>query len=171
MKTASKTFTKVTKVHGQSVVLEVEMKMEYLSGNKKPYFSITGNYYKANKKGERDKRYKDCIGGGACHDIILKAFPQFKDFVEFHLRDSDGAPMYPVENGFYFADTANIPALAHHLLVSVEEAQRIADTCKTKDEFWDMIAPMYQRWNEQAQSIMDKYDLCLPNSYLQSIAK
>ena len=166
MKTASKNFQKAIKDHGQNVLVDVTMKLEYFEGNKLPYFSLTAHVYKANKKGERDKRYKDSIGGGACHDTILKAFPNFKDFADFHLRDSDGKPMHVVENGFYFVQNGKVDALANHLLVSTEQAQEIIDTCKTKEEFAELATTMYERWEKMANDLMDKYELCLPDNFI-----
>jgi hypothetical protein len=60
-------------------------------------FAITANIYETGKP--KTDRY--FIGGGCCHDDILKAFPQFKIFVDLHLCDYKGIPMHPTANGFY----------------------------------------------------------------------
>ena len=59
-------------------------------------WSITADIYEQRKNG----RFVWCAGG-CCHEEILKRFPQFKMFVDLHLSNHYGAPMYPVENGFY----------------------------------------------------------------------
>lgn len=59
-------------------------------------WSITADIYEQRKNG----RFVWCAGG-CCHEEILKRFPQFKMFVDLHLSNHYGTPMYPVENGFY----------------------------------------------------------------------
>lgn len=60
-------------------------------------WSITGTLQQ--KKG--NGRFYD-IGHGCIHEEILKAFPKLKMFVDLHLCDWRGTPLYPVENGYYF---------------------------------------------------------------------
>lgn len=60
-------------------------------------WSITGILQQ--KKG--NGRFYD-IGYGCIHEGILKASPKLKMFVDLHLCDWHGTPLYPVENGYYF---------------------------------------------------------------------
>ena len=55
-------------------------------------FSITGNIFDSEGR---------CISGGCIHDDILLHFPKFKIFVDLHLCDYLGNPMYATANGFY----------------------------------------------------------------------
>lgn len=60
-------------------------------------FSITADIYEKGKP--KTDRY--FIAGGCCHEEIIKARPDLKIFVNLHLCDYKGIPMYAVENGFY----------------------------------------------------------------------
>lgn len=58
-------------------------------------FSIT-----ADAKELYNGRYQDSFCG-CCHDEILKVHPELKQFVNLHLSDQNGVPMYAIENGYY----------------------------------------------------------------------
>ena len=60
-------------------------------------FSITATYWEIGKV----RNDRNMIGGGCCHDEILKHRPDLQIFVNLHLCDFTGCPMYAVGNGFY----------------------------------------------------------------------
>ena len=87
-------------------------------------WSITADIYEQRKNG----RFVWCAGG-CCHEEILKRFPQFKMFVDLHLSNHYGAPMYPVENGFYHITNSSKETAINYL--------RITETKKSyADLFW-----------------------------------
>ena len=60
-------------------------------------FSITATIWEIGKS----RTDRNMISGGCCHDEILKIRPDLKIFVDLHLCDFNGAPMYTEANGFY----------------------------------------------------------------------
>jgi len=60
-------------------------------------FSITATIWEKGKT----RSDRNMISGGCCHDEILKLRPDLKIFVDLHLCDYLGAPMYPEANGLY----------------------------------------------------------------------
>ncbi len=86
---ASKTIGKET------IYVTIRLNDECKNGHQD--FAITGNLYEADKP-KTDKYY---ISGGCIHDEIHKFFPEFDIFINLHLCDYEGIPMYAVENGFY----------------------------------------------------------------------
>lgn len=89
----------VYKIEKQSkafdAVIKIKLNDECKNGHQD--FSITANIF---KHGE-PKTERNCIGGGCCHVDILKIAPEFKQFVNLHLCDKDGIPMYASANGYY----------------------------------------------------------------------
>lgn len=89
----------VYKIEKQSkafdAVIKIKLNDECKNGHQD--FSITANLYEHNAV----KTDRNCIGGGCCHDDILKIAPEFKQFVNLHLCDKDGIPMYASANGYY----------------------------------------------------------------------
>ena len=82
--------------YGEKVDIIVKIRLNDECKNGYQDFSITANIYKSGKRS--DESY---ISGGCCHDEILKHFPEFKIFINLHLADANGVPMYAVDNGFY----------------------------------------------------------------------
>ena len=136
MENNNKVIAQHTNKRGERMV--VKAYLHYIKGNRAPYFSLTCDLY--------DGRGRD-IGGGAAHDEILKIFPRFSDLAKFHLRDIDGMPSYPIENGYYWLSGAVgglgqeyhgasgksgkspekcLEIFAEHLLVNIEDAAQIA---------------------------------------------
>jgi hypothetical protein len=87
---------KTDKIHGKDHIF-VTISLDDDGKNGYQDFSITADIYEAGKR-KIEKYLHSC---GCCHGEILKAFPEFKIFVQLHLSDWEGVPMYAVENGFY----------------------------------------------------------------------
>lgn len=123
-----------------------------------PYFSITHETWKANKKGEIDKRHKEPFSCGACDDEVEKAFPELKDLFDYHLRDINGEPMYTIENTMYYIKSGMVDAVKHQLLIDdVGDIMKI----KTKEELQEYLNKhnLYAKWKHQAETLIEKYNL------------
>ena len=123
-----------------------------------PYFSVTHETWKANKKGEIDKRHKEPFSCGDCGEDVEKAFPELEDLFDYHLRDINGEPMYTIENGMYFIEENNVDAVKEHFLVdNVDDIMKI----KTKEELHEYLNKhnLYAKWKHQAETLIEKYNL------------
>ncbi len=81
-------------------------------------FAITADIKEKRKNGQ----YYDYMGG-CCHDEILKLCPEFKPFVDLHLCNVKGMPMYAVENSFYILKEHGIKRGADYMRISEAKAQ------------------------------------------------
>jgi len=76
-------------------LVEIRLNDECKNGHQD--FAITSCFWEIGKA----RTDRTNIMGGCCHDEILQHFPNLKIFVDLHLCDYDGIPMYAIENGFY----------------------------------------------------------------------
>jgi hypothetical protein len=95
MKTNSLIYRANKVANGVNTFVTIRLNDECKNGHQD--FSITGEVYEAGKP----KIDRNLISAGCCHDEILKAFPEFKIFVDLHLCDYLGNPMYATANGYY----------------------------------------------------------------------
>lgn len=109
-------------------------------------WSITGILQQ--KKG--NGRFYD-IGHGWIHEEILKASPKLKMFVDLHLCDWRGTPLYPVENGYYFLQKDKNQA-KEYLRVTDEE-MGILSKCDNKEYFkYQLFAlGIVERWQAESK--------------------
>lgn len=87
--------TNKTAPNGEQWEIKIRLDDECKNGHQD--FSITATYWEIGKV----RIDRNMIGGGCCHDEILKHRPDLQIFVNLHLCDFTGCPMYAVENGFY----------------------------------------------------------------------
>ena len=84
-------------VNNSTVNAKVTIRLNDECKNGHQDFSITGSFWEVGKV----RSDRNSIIMGACHDTILQHFPELQIFVNLHLADYTGVPMYAVENGFY----------------------------------------------------------------------
>ena len=124
---------------------------------RKQYFSITANVYYVGGGS----------GGGACHEAIEQFYPnQYSDFIALHLSDINGVPMYAAENGYYFLQHARFELENkdhQYTYESVAKLLRIPDATIladfSKDEFSAFVEAQKPRWKEEANAVIEKYNL------------
>lgn len=83
-------------------------------------WSITADIY---RKAKNNRWYH--YSGGCCHEEIQKHFPEFQKFVNLHLSDYCGAPLYAVENGYYIMHHDGKDKAKEYLRITDEEAETL----------------------------------------------
>ena len=80
------------------VKITVNAELVKIEGNSYPYFSLTGEISR------NDKRFRDpIITCGCIHEEILHYFPQLAPLAVVHLSAADGQPMHSEANARYWA--------------------------------------------------------------------
>lgn len=86
--------TKIVDNGNTKITVKIRLNDECKNGHQD--FAITAEGW--NKR--ENSRWVESFGG-ACHDEILKYFPEFEIFIKLHLCTYKGVPLYAAENGFY----------------------------------------------------------------------
>lgn len=120
-------FSTVKIVGNKKIVVKIRLNDECKNGHQD--FVITADIYE--KKGNGQYYHNSC---GCLHDEILKYFPQFKIFVDLHLSDYKGAPMYAVENGFYYLQNSDKKTVIEYLRISEDQYNKLTHA-EDKDYF------------------------------------
>ncbi len=165
--------------YGKPSTIYVNIRLNDECKNGHQDFAITGDIY-TNQTGNKSDRYFAC--GGCIHEEIQKYFPKFKMFIDLHLCDYNGTPMYAVENGFYhltegfndckptssdfkakFCEYYRIGAMQFDALFKAEN--------KTEYAILLMELGIIEQWKEQAQTAIKELELMTGNEFLNDSVK
>jgi hypothetical protein len=166
MTTKTATWTESRGSRNVLVVMTTKAVLRHITGNSLPSFSVTADIHEGRRH----------VGGGACHDLILKHHPELADFVELHLSDMDGTPIHAEANGWHWlAKAAGIDRrwqpdqspeecleiFMRHCRIGRQQAE--ACVIEVKDggrKVWGQILEdMVPRWNREAKACIAKYKL------------
>ena len=123
MKTNNLTYKTSKTTKQETIYVSIRLNDECRNGHQD--FAITADIYQAGKP-KSDKYF---ISGGCCHEEIIKAFPEFKIFVDLHLCDYLGIPMFASANGYYHLKNGfnNTPVTSENFKNSFCEYYRISE--------------------------------------------
>jgi hypothetical protein len=128
----------ITVIQGEEkTVIKIKLNDECKNGHED--FSMTADIYEDGRD----------VGGGCCHDHILKLRPDLKPFADLHLATWQGVPMYAVENGFYWF-AGFVPAVGS----AVEYHGGSGRDGKPQDECRRIFAEMMRATPEQVEAIV-----------------
>lgn len=89
---------------------------------------------------------------GCCHDEILKYFPEFKTFINLHLCNHYGQPMYPVENGVYHLVNSDKEKTINYLRITETEYDILRNNTEDKLYFKYLLYTLgiVDRWKQES---------------------
>ena len=125
-------------------------------------WNITADVYKKHKNG----RFVWCAGG-CCHDEILKYFPEFKRFVDLHLSNHYGQPMYSVENGFYHLKNSDKEKTINYLRITESEYNILHDSAEDKVYFTYLLYTIgiVDRWKKESMEAIKQLEALTGNTW------
>lgn len=141
---------------GNSMRIKIRLNDE--CGNGHQDFAITADIFEKGKP-KIDKYIMMC---GCCHDEIIAAHPELKIFVDLHLCDYKGIPMYAVENGYYHLRNGfnNTPSDSSKFKIEFCEYYRVTirqfevlNTSENKTQYALNIKKLHilDQWENQAR--------------------
>lgn len=110
-------------------------------------FLVTATVYEKDKP----KNDRNTICSGCCHKEILEARPDLKLFVDLHLADSDGVPMYAIANGFYHLKNSSAKVAREYIRATQSEFEQIATSeDESVFQYWVEKLGILKRWKSEA---------------------
>jgi len=140
-------------VDGDQLFIKISLDDDCKNGHAD--FSITGDIYEADKP--RVDRY--FISGGCIHDEILAAHPELKLFIDLHLSDVNGAPMYATGNGFYHLKEGKEKVAQEYIRATDEEFEKIKNSPDEK-YFTKILFDLgiVDRWKNEAEEAIRRLE-------------
>lgn len=142
--------TAVKSANGETTIIRIKLADDCKNGHQD--FSVTCDIIFSGRD----------IGGGAAHEHINKVtHGNFADFISLHLADSNGIPMYAVENGYYHITKAKLTQEDFCRCYRVTPAQ-YKKLCKAadKDHFNILLNSLgiIKQWKKQADKAIRRLE-------------
>lgn len=98
---------------------------------------------------------------------ILKYFPEFKRFVDLHLSNHYGQPMYPVENGFYHLKNSDKEKTINYLRITESEYNILHDSAEDKGYFTYLLYTLgiVDRWKKESMEAIKQLEALTGNTW------
>jgi len=125
---------------GEKMVINIRLSDPCNNGHND--FAITANIYEGRK----------LVSCGCQHQEILKVRPDLKIFVDLHLSNEEGMPMYAIENGFYHMNHSSLTVFANYMRIPTEEAKRVLTKVTNKEQFTMWIGTQAKRYKSEAKA-------------------
>lgn len=128
-------------------------------------WSITADIYEKRRNGRFVLCASDC-----CHDEILKYFPEFKTFVNLHLSNHYGQPMYSVENGFCHLKNSDKEKTINYLRITETEYNTLRDSAEDKAYFTYLLYTLgiVDRWEQESLKAIKQLEALTGNTWENS---
>lgn len=161
-KNLSYNVTKIYVENGITYQMDVRISLGDCCKNGVCDWSITADIYEKRRNG----RYVFC-SSGCCHDEILEYFPEFKRFVDLHLCNHYGQPMYPVENGFYHLKNSNKEKTINYLRITESEYNILRDSAEDEGYFKYLLYTLgiVDRWKQEGLKAIKQLEYLTGNTW------
>lgn len=133
--------------------IEIRLNDECKNGHED--FAITATFWTPGKR--RSDRYFEM--GGCCHEEIMKVRPDFKQFIDLHLSDFNGAPMYAVANGLYHMRQSE-KGVGQRYLKATNKQFELLNTAEDKEHLTYLIekSGLDKDWKKQANKAIKELE-------------
>lgn len=105
-KKQEKTYTRLWTESGVKYAIVAKVRHDDCCGNGHNSFAITADIYSSKCRARRDGYYRGVggwISGGCQHEEVAKHLPKLRQFIRWHLCDTEGGPMHYKANALYHA--------------------------------------------------------------------
>lgn len=126
-------------------------------------WSITADIYEKRRNG----RFVWCASG-CCHEEILKRFPEFKTFIDLHLCNHYGQPMYPVDNGVYHLVNSDKEKAINYLRITETEYDILRNNTDDKGYFKYLLyitLGIVDRWEKESLKAIKQLEALTGNTW------
>ena len=154
----------IVSVNNEQINAKVEIRLNDECKNGHQDFAITATFWEVGKV----RNDRNSIIGGCCHKEILKHFPEFKIFVNLHLSDCKGRPMYAEANGIYHFENTSFEVAKNYLRLTNEEAEALNKFTKDKLIFKATLENLgvVKRWESEANEAIKLLEELTGNEFV-----